>query len=304
MGVIPSVAEVAPNTSSCLSCRLQQRQQDQKLVHAPGHDKQEVSIDETDSSSMSSVEEEDVVSDCDCSSKVCVEQRHPATDNQSPAPICDAISSKSSPEPAELQLPPVLLASSFTPPVQHPLRSSLKPFSPDGIFVKQNKSVWLCLPPPAVSPSVSTGTGFRTGTQTRTPRPTVTFTNIHVRSYDQTIGDNPSVGYGPPITLDWYFVDNAPVSVHDYEAFRPLRRSPHQMMLSCYHRRNLLAYKCGASAQELKYAEQMVNKCKWQRTVTRTFLPAQILEEGWEKAARKLKKRLTMGKQSAPVHAK
>lgn len=303
---IPSAAVVAENTSSCLSCRLPQHQPDQKL--AAGHEEQEV--DETDSSSMSSTEEEDVdvVCECDCSNEIGSELQTDdglVADNES-SPVL-GVSSESSPEPTELQSP-VLPASSSSsissssPLVQHPLRSILKPYSPNDILVKQNKSVWLCLPPPAVSPLVATN--LRTGTETRRPGPAVTFTDIRVRSYDQTIGDNPSVGYGPPITLDWFFVDNAPVSVHDYEAFRPSRRSPHQMMLSCYHRRNMLAYKCGASAQEIKHVEQMVNKCKWQRSVTRTFLPAQILEEGLEKAARQLKKRLTKGKQSAAAHVK
>merc|ERR1712038_1905772 len=46
----------------------------------------------------------------------------------------------------------------------------------------------------------------------------VKFTNIYIREYQRTLGDNPAVSSGPPLSLDWEYDPNEKIlSVDDYE---------------------------------------------------------------------------------------
>ena len=52
------------------------------------------------------------------------------------------------------------------------------------------------------------GTTTTTATATSTPKPpkkTVQFSHLEIRTYPVTLGDNPSVSSGPPLTLDWNY---------------------------------------------------------------------------------------------------
>ena len=51
-----------------------------------------------------------------------------------------------------------------------------------------------------------------------------TFSTVHIRIYDITIGDSPFVSSGLPLSLGWRFVDADPLSLEDYEGSRPPRR--------------------------------------------------------------------------------
>jgi hypothetical protein len=53
---------------------------------------------------------------------------------------------------------------------------------------------------------------------------TTTFSTVHIRMYDITIGDSPFVSSGLPLALGWRFVDADPLSLDDYEGSRPPRR--------------------------------------------------------------------------------
>lgn len=59
----------------------------------------------------------------------------------------------------------------------------------------------------------------------------VKFDAIHFRNYSQTLGDNPSCSYGPPISLDWSYEEGGEVELDEYERERPPRRKLRQMML-------------------------------------------------------------------------
>lgn len=123
----------------------------------------------------------------------------------------------------------------------------------------------------------------------RIPR-VVSFGDISIRSYDQTIGDNPSVTCGPPIGLDWTYEEYNATSVDEYELARAPRRKPRQMMINYYNRKNLLTWRFGVSEEELSKAESEANRTKFQRAVTKVLLPAQKLEEVVQSAARKTKR--------------
>lgn len=62
----------------------------------------------------------------------------------------------------------------------------------------------------------------------------VSFDSICIRFYAQMVGDNPSVTYGPPISLDWDYEEMEAIAVDEYERNRPKRRNVRQMVLSHY----------------------------------------------------------------------
>jgi hypothetical protein len=95
------------------------------------------------------------------------------------------------------------------------------------------------LPPPNLE-EIRRNSAVTTTTTTDRPRlsrqhhHSVAFSSVVIREYDQTIGDNPSVSYGPPISLDWEYTQLQTVTLEHYEAHRPPRRSMRQMCMNYY----------------------------------------------------------------------
>lgn len=130
------------------------------------------------------------------------------------------------------------------------------------------------------------------GNDVRSPPPArnrVSFDSVRIRFYSQTVGDNPSVSYGPPISLDWDYVEQEDVAIDDYESNRPKRRNLRQMVLSYYHRKNLLSWQYGISEAELKQAKKQADRIKMKRSITKTFLPVMTFESALESAGRRAK---------------
>ena len=111
-------------------------------------------------------------------------------------------------------------------------------------------------------------------------RKKVQFTTVLVRTYDQCVGDNPSVSYGTPVQLDWHYEQYTPIALDAFEASRSgLRRSPRRLAMNCYQRRNLLLHRFGCTEPELVAAERAANKIKTQRHVTQALLPMAAVME-------------------------
>jgi hypothetical protein len=121
------------------------------------------------------------------------------------------------------------------------------------------------------------------------PKKTVKFMSIQIRLYGQTVGDNPAVSYGPPIQLDWDYEQNDDIPVEVYEATRGKRRNMKQMVLSYYHRKNLLSWQYGVMEDELKKAKKDAKKTKLKRSITRALLPIMTVELALESASRQAK---------------
>lgn len=119
----------------------------------------------------------------------------------------------------------------------------------------------------------------------------VSFDSVKIRSYQQTMGDNPSVSYGPPISLDWDFEEHDLQDIDVYEATKGLsRRSLRQMALSYIKRKNFLAREYGFTEEELVQAKNDADKAKFLRGVTNTLLPMMHVETALESAGRKAKR--------------
>ena len=121
-------------------------------------------------------------------------------------------------------------------------------------------------------------------------RSSVSFHEINLRYYDQTIGDHPNTSYGPPIALDWHYEEAEPIHIDEYEENRGNRRASRQLMISYYTRKNLLMLTYGHSEEEVKKATKASNKASFQRGVTKYFLPVSKVEEAVQSAARKTRR--------------
>ena len=184
-------------------------------------------------------------------------------------------------------------------------RPSIKEYDFASIPIKDKPNAWKQLPKPDLgfirTMSAPESTIDRPSRDSlKVPRK-VRFHEIQFREYEQTIGDNPCVSYGPPISLDWDYEECESIDVEEYEANRGRRRGMREMIMNYYVRTNLLTFKYGATEKELKAATKAANREKRCRAITKALLPYQLVEDIAQSAVRKTK-RLASGKR--PVAAK
>jgi hypothetical protein len=166
----------------------------------------------------------------------------------------------------------------------------IKPYDLTDVPLKQKKNAWLSLKPPSGEASLrlsrckSVPSEDLPSTQARR----VQFLAVEIREYSQTLGDNPSVSYGPPISLDWEYDSLTPIPLDDFEAGRGKRRNLRQMMLNYYQRINVLQHILGFSEKELNAAQKAAEKIKGQRAMTKATLGVSKLEEAWQSTRRKM----------------
>jgi hypothetical protein len=118
----------------------------------------------------------------------------------------------------------------------------------------------------------------------------IRFESVQIRLYHQTLGDNPAVTYGPPITLDWKYDEMSPVKVDEYEGTRGDRISDsNKLFLSSMDRRRVLKNK-GFSEDEIDRASLEAEKARKERAMTNALLPAMRVEEVLQSTRRKVKR--------------
>uniref|UniRef100_A0A7S4RZQ0 Uncharacterized protein n=1 Tax=Ditylum brightwellii TaxID=49249 RepID=A0A7S4RZQ0_9STRA len=117
----------------------------------------------------------------------------------------------------------------------------------------------------------------------------VTFDSVIIRDYGMILGDHPCCSYGPPVTLDWDYLEYEPLKVDEYEFHHSLRRPLKQLNLNYFRRLKLLEM-AGTSEEDLKTSKKDVSKIKRSRSVTRYFVSAQPVEAAVESAVRKFKR--------------
>lgn len=183
------------------------------------------------------------------------------------------------------------LASPKVRPVLERKPSILKRSNSEPLHIKDSRKAWKCLPKPDLNETMTRCASVPlelSRTERRERRDSsVRFSQIHVRSYNQTIGDNPSVSYGPPISLDWEYEEHEPLCLDHYEETRAPRRTLRQMVLSYYHRRNVLTWQYGHTLEEIKSAKKDAKRTKMERAITAAFLPVMKVEAAVESAGRK-----------------
>lgn len=176
------------------------------------------------------------------------------------------------------------------------IRSCLKTStSSEQLHVKESARSWKCLPAPDMSRilrnTVSTAAAAAVDDEAVVKRNVgVSFSQLQIRCYSQTVGDNPSVSYGAPIQLDWDYEAHEPICIDEWEDNRPKRRNLKQMIMNYYKRRNILSWQYGVSEEELKAAKRDAKKVKFERSVTNILVPAMPFEAAIESARRKAKR--------------
>jgi len=178
--------------------------------------------------------------------------------------------------------------------------------SDDSLFIQAKSKAWNCLPPPdlsessvsSISQSTSTNSlacSDKTSCSDKSKR--VSFDAVLIRSYEQTMGDNPAVSYGPPIQLDWDYEQHEGVDIDCYESERCFSRRPYRRLVLSYYQRKAVLSRKGFSDKQLTKAKKDANKLKLQRVVTNTFLPIMKVEDALESASRKAKRLIRKGKE-------
>mmetsp|Transcript_29008 Transcript_29008/g.43830 ORF Transcript_29008/g.43830 Transcript_29008/m.43830 type:complete len:326 (+) Transcript_29008:243-1220(+) len=123
----------------------------------------------------------------------------------------------------------------------------------------------------------------------------VSFCQIEIREYEQTLVDNPCVTKGPPIGLDWNYEECGAFHVDDYELHRGAnRRSRSMMMVPSFVREKQLRQEWDVTKAQIQKMKRKVNKQKRERYVSSNN--SDSLEKSldvFNTAKRKIKKRLS-----------
>jgi hypothetical protein len=112
---------------------------------------------------------------------------------------------------------------------------------------------------------------------------TVRFSTVHIREYPICIGDNPSSLRGPPISLEWEYIDEKEVSLEANETIT--KRTPNELKTSSLDRRKMLK-RAGFSGMELTRASKKVDNDRSRRQQTIRGLNSTKIQEYKEIATR------------------
>mmetsp|Transcript_36628 Transcript_36628/g.62373 ORF Transcript_36628/g.62373 Transcript_36628/m.62373 type:complete len:308 (+) Transcript_36628:88-1011(+) len=126
----------------------------------------------------------------------------------------------------------------------------------------------------------------------KAPKRRVHFGTVLVRDYEMVLGDHPCCSYGPPVTIDWDYLEYEALEVDEYEFHHPPRRSIIRMGLNYYRRLEILSG-AGFTEVEMKKSTKQVNRTKFKRSLTRQISSNYILlkaEAALESAVRKVKR--------------
>jgi hypothetical protein len=96
----------------------------------------------------------------------------------------------------------------------------------------------------------------------------ISFSNLEIRVYDVTVGDNPSCSTGVPLSLDWKYQSEEVVALEEYEVNREPRRNMNQLAMTNLNRFMILQ-QMGYSLGDIQKAIVETAKVKDQRKKTR-----------------------------------
>jgi hypothetical protein len=141
------------------------------------------------------------------------------------------------------------------------------------------------------------------------PKPihrTVSFSCLEIRSYDLTIGDNPSCQVGPPISLDWTYQQQVQMPLQRYEFMKYGRKGPSSPQkqrtgrLSAAERSLRLRHEFGFGMNEIRAATSDAERIRVQRKFTNKYRTnrAMMKVEGAIESARRNVRRLVKRRHS------
>jgi len=119
-------------------------------------------------------------------------------------------------------------------------------------------------------------------------RKRVAFGSVQVREYNRTIGDNPFVRVGVPVSLDWQFSERSEVPIDEYEQSRPPRKAV--LRLSSITRRNMLLNVWGYTEEDIANADKEIQKIKRRQSQGVAGAAVETTARKASKVGRKLRK--------------
>lgn len=124
------------------------------------------------------------------------------------------------------------------------------------------------------------------------PKPMVRFGTVLVRDYDIILGDHPCCSYGPPLTIDWDYLEYEPLDVNEYEFHHHPRKNLRTLKLNYYQRKYLLSG-AGYTEADFELSKKQIDRTKSNRKLTRMVAncyPLLKVEDAVESAFRKFKR--------------
>jgi hypothetical protein len=118
----------------------------------------------------------------------------------------------------------------------------------------------------------------------------VSFHQVVVRQYGMILGDHPNCSYGPPVTLEWDYLEYEPLPLDEYEYHHARRRPLKLLILNYFRRKAMLLADENYTKDELKKATRKVDRTKRQRAITKNMLMYRRVEDIIETAGRRLKR--------------
>ncbi len=129
----------------------------------------------------------------------------------------------------------------------------------------------------------------------KTLRKTVSFSEVMIREYAVTIGDNPSCSRGAPFTLQWlYHPEPIISSLAQYELIRKMHppRTRSQMLIPMNVRHTKLKYEWNVSTSEMLRVIKEIKVIQHQRYKSATHQDRRIRAEALLETAKKSVRRL------------
>lgn len=122
----------------------------------------------------------------------------------------------------------------------------------------------------------------------------VNWGSVQIREYNRIVGDHPETLVGPPLTLDWHYIERQPISLDEYEEQRPEKKVFFRLRLSSVTRKNLLKNEFGISDEEIAAAEKEIQLTRKQREASSKQGKISVsVETAFQAARRKLRKRFS-----------
>mmetsp|Transcript_23134 Transcript_23134/g.33149 ORF Transcript_23134/g.33149 Transcript_23134/m.33149 type:complete len:160 (+) Transcript_23134:116-595(+) len=113
---------------------------------------------------------------------------------------------------------------------------------------------------------------------------TVVFSDVHIRDYSITLGNNPSVSIGAPISLSWEYDVRDPITVQEYERSkrgrkRLVRHHKPQPPIMSYYKRHEILHEMGFDDKAIRKAEQQAKYDKLRRSLSKQVCFPQRLND-------------------------
>mmetsp|Transcript_30223 Transcript_30223/g.73507 ORF Transcript_30223/g.73507 Transcript_30223/m.73507 type:complete len:280 (-) Transcript_30223:247-1086(-) len=139
----------------------------------------------------------------------------------------------------------------------------------------------------ATSSPTTTATDTSTTTDADALRPSkVRFSTVEIREHNMTMGDNPSVSSGIPVTIEWNHANEFVCDLDVYEKLRPKRRGRYELVLPRSHRTNVCYQSAGYSRSEIIKQVKVVSVTKNERRRSIQYQRLDALHEFVEKSCR------------------